>query len=154
MLLYLCVIFAVTILPAGTKAQTKAVPKRTMNVKQGPETVFKTDVAEILPTLKGAVATKENGRIGNELVFWGYRLANGNPVYLYACAQLEGVDCVRRRQAICPVNTQVLTQADQSGKISHFNCKAICPAHNGEVLPCCQETMEQNNLMVGLVKCQ
>ena len=154
MLLYLCGIFAVTYLPAATKAQTNAIPKRTMNVTRGPETVFTADVTGILPGLKGAVATRENGRVGNELVFWGYRLANGDPAYLYACAPVEGVDCVRRRQMICPVETHVISQTDQSGQISHFQCKALCGVHGIEVLACCQELMQQHSLMVGLVKCQ
>lgn len=154
MLLFLCGIFAVTHLLADTKAQTESVPKRNMNVSQGPEAVFDTDVTEVMPDLKGAVATKENGRVGNELVFWGYRLANGDSAYFYACANLEGVDCALRISAICPVQTQVITQSDRSGQLSRFTCDAICEVRPGMVLPCCKESMESSPMVVGLVKCQ
>lgn len=139
---------------SGLLAETETVPERKMNVTQGPETVFETDVAEILPHLKGATATQENGRVGNELVFWGYRLANGDPVFFYACVPLEGVDCAQRSKAICPVETQVITQSDKTGQISHFQCAAICDVSSGGGLPCCKESMEHNSLMVGLVNCQ
>jgi len=135
-------------------AEAGETPERSMNVTQGPEVVFDTDVAEILPELKGAVASKENGRIGNELVFWGYRLANGEPAYFYACANLEGVDCALRSKAICPVQTQVVTQSDRSGQMSRFKCDAICEVRPGMVLPCCKESMEDSPMIVGLVKCQ
>ena len=149
MTLFLWGLFTVNELLAET-----VVPERTMNVRQGPETVFDTDVAEILPQLKGATATQENGRIGNELVFWGYRQASGDPVYLYACAPLEGVDCLRRSKVICPVDTQVISQSDRSGQISRIQCAAVCDVRSVEVLPCCRESVEQNPLMVGVVKCQ
>ena len=152
-ILFMCGIFAVTNLHADTETQTEKVPKRTMNVTQGPEAVFDTDVTEFLPELKGAVATKENGRIGNELVFWGYRLANGEPSYFYACADLEGVDCAQRTRAICPVETQMITQRNRTGQISRFSCDAICEVRPGMVLPCCKESMEDNPMIIGLVKC-
>lgn len=136
-------------------AASEGTPEREMNVRQGPDSVFGNDVAEIMPQLKGATATNENGRIGNELVFWGYRLANNEPVYFYACANLEGVDCARRSNAICPVKTKVIAQSDRSGRISRFKCDAICSVHppNG-VSTCCRETVEDNPLVVGLVSCR
>ena len=136
-------------------AASGPTPERKMNVRQGPDSVFDKDVAEIMPRLKGATATNENGRVGNELVFWGYRLANNELVYFYACANLEGVDCTRRSNAICPVKTQVIEQSDRSGRISRFKCDAICNVHppNG-VSTCCRETVEDNPLVVGLVSCR
>ena len=71
----LSVVFAVN----NLHAESRAIPERQMNVSQGPDSVFNTDVSEIMPRLKGATATNENGRVGNELVFWGYRLADGEP---------------------------------------------------------------------------
>ena len=136
-------------------ANPEKIPERQMNVRQGPDSVFNTGVAEIMPQLKGATATNENGRVGNELVFWGYRLADGEPVYFYACANLEGVDCAQRSNTICPVKTQVIAQGNNSGQISRFKCEAICSVHPPDGLSaCCNESMEDNALLVGLVKCQ
>ena len=134
--------------------KSEVIPERKMGVRQGPDSVFDTGVDKIMPDLKGATATNENGRIGNELVFWGYRLASGEPVYFYACAPVEGVDCMKRSEAICPVQTQVITRSEQSGKLSRFRCEAICATTPGRVLPCCNETSEQNTMMIGLVKCR
>lgn len=148
---FLSVVFAAN----NLFAESKAIPERQMNVHQGPDSVFNTGVGEIIPQLKGATATNENGRVGNELVFWGYKLANGEPVYFYACANLEGVDCIQRSNAICPVKTQVIDQGNNSGEISRFICEAICSVHPPDRLSsCCKESMEDNALMVGLVKCQ
>ena len=134
-------------------AETMYIPERKMNVQQGPDAVFDEDVGEILPDLKGASATMENGRVGNELVFWGYRLADGEQGYFYACAPLEDVDCEGRVQAICPVETRVVARTERSGLISRLQCEAICGGTPGGILPCCKELMENNTLMVGLVQC-
>ena len=153
----ICGVFSASLLAqteTGNRAEPKPPPQRSMNVSQGPDTVFDTDVANIIPQLKGAVATRENGRIGNEMVFWGYRLANGDQAYMYACAPLKDVDCIMRRQMICPVETRLIAESNQSGQISHFKCSAVCNANAPTVLPCCKELMEQNTLMVGLVGCQ
>ena len=48
------------------------LPARTMGVTQGPETVFEQAPGDFIPELGGARPTGENGRVGYELVFWGY----------------------------------------------------------------------------------
>jgi hypothetical protein len=55
--------------------------------------VFSEPIDTLLPELEGATATGENGRVGPELVFWGYRLGDGRPAFLFACAPREGVNC-------------------------------------------------------------
>src|SRR5512134_2766521 len=82
--------------------------EREMNVTQGPDSVFDRPPAEILPALVGAKPTGENGRVGSELVFWGYEQADGRRVFFFACAQVGEVDCAERVQAICPVAAVVL----------------------------------------------
>lgn len=153
--LFIAVILSGVFAANNISADSGKIPERQMNVSQGPDSVFDTDAAEIMPRLKGATATNENGRVGNELVFWGYRLANGEPVYFYACANLEGVDCVQRSNAICPVKTQVIADSDRPGQISRFNCAAVCSVHPPDGLSsCCKEKMEDNTLIIGLVKCE
>ena len=138
----------------GVDADTGKVYERRMNVRQGPETVFDSDITDIIPDLKGATATNENGRVGNEMVFWGYRLADGDNVFFYACASLEGVDCALRRRSICPIETLVVAEADRNGRMSRFQCEAMCSVRPGMALPCCDESMEDNSMVVGLVKCR
>ena len=84
-----------------------------MNVRQGPDTVFDRPPADILPALAGAAATGENGRVGTELVFWGYRQPDGQRVFFFACAQRPGFDCAARVPAICPTSTTVLANGAQ-----------------------------------------
>ena len=87
-----------------------------MNVRQGPETVFEPPPAEIFPALEGATATGENGRVGSELVFWGYEQRDGRRVFLFACALAPDLDCATRVPAICPATTTVLETREASGK--------------------------------------
>jgi hypothetical protein len=58
--------------------------ERQMNVRQGPDAVFDRPVGELLPILAGSRETGENGRVGNELVFWGFELADGRQAFLFA----------------------------------------------------------------------
>jgi hypothetical protein len=136
----------------GAAAQ-EPVPQRQMNVTQGPETVFDRPPAEILPSLAGATATGENGRIGTELVFWGYRRGDGRQVFFFACARRADVDCAARVPAICPAGTQVLETGEASGTAVRRVCRNIAVASPGDTRPGCQDRVESTTLDVGLVAC-
>src|ERR1043165_9663545 len=82
----------VALCAAGAALGRKPV-KRQLGVRQGPEKVFDVPVTEIVPALAGAQPTGVNGRVGGELVFWGYALADGRKSNLFACALLADVDC-------------------------------------------------------------
>jgi len=125
-----------------------------MNVRQGPETVFDRPVEQILPELAGATATRENGRVGNELVFWSYRLADGRNAYLFACAPLEGVDCDTRAQAICPSRTQVIERVGAQGLVRHLRCSSMAVPKAGDLHPGCLDNIKGQDLVAGLVQCQ
>jgi hypothetical protein len=129
------------------------VPERRMDVTQGPDTVFERPVAEILPELEGATPTGENGRVGDELVFWGYRLADGRPTDFYACARVAGVDCTAWAEAICEDGTTVLATGGHSGRIVQRRCGEVGVAHPGETRPGCVDTVADVELAVGLVSC-
>lgn len=127
--------------------------EREMSVMQGPDTVFERPPAEILPALAGAKLTGENGRVGNELVFWGYEQSNGRRVFFFACAPLAAVDCAQRVQAVCPANTVVLETQQTTGKIVRRSCSAVAVAGPGEIRPGCDDQVTSADLLVGLVSC-
>jgi hypothetical protein len=127
--------------------------ERSMNVTQGPEAVFDRPVVEIVPTLEDATATGENGRVGNELVFWGYRLADGRPVYFFACKRSPDVDCAARIESICLTTTTVLESAETTGKTVRRTCREVGVAAPGDTRPGCSDTIEDVALAVGLVSC-
>lgn len=129
-----------------------AEPKREMNVRQGPEKVFSQPVAEIEPALQGAKPTGRNGRIGNEFVFWGYRLTNGKSAYLYACVPVTGVDCLARRALICDRELTVISEHDARGAVQRLDCKPICRPEQSAT-PCCTGTEVQLGLVTGVVSC-
>ena len=129
-------------------------PKRQMNVPQGPETVFNQPVSEIVPQLAGAKETKRNGRVGGEFVFWGYRLKDGTGAYFYACAAAIGVDCLARRDKICPAPPpKVLSENFSMGNVQRITCKRVCAADQSTAMPCCTGAEESADLEVGLVSC-
>ena len=125
-----------------------------MNVSQGPETVFDRPVEQIILDLAGATATDENGRVGNELVFWGYRLADGRAAYLFACAIMKGVDCEARTQEICLGQTNVISTTQTAGDVRHMRCKEFSFVGVGDVRPGCVDRTSDQDLAVGLVQCQ
>ena len=85
-------------------------------MKQGPETVFDRPPAEILPALAGAKATGENGRVGPELVFWGYRAGRWPARVFLRVREAARASIVRRAcRAICPATTTVLETREASG---------------------------------------
>jgi hypothetical protein len=136
--------------PALAQEET---PKRQMNVRQGPETVFEQSPAEIFPVLEGATATGENGRVGSELVFWGYEQRDGRRVFLFACAVGPDLDCGARVQAICPATTTVLDTRETSGKAVRRNCRSVAVSRPGDVRPGCEDRLESASLTVGVVSC-
>ena len=78
--------------------------------------------------LAGAKATGENGRVGPELVFWGYEQADGRRVFFFACAQRPDFDCATRVPAICPATTTVLETRETSGTLVRRNCRNVAIA--------------------------
>jgi hypothetical protein len=134
-------------------AEAPVIPERQMNVRQGPETVFDRPPADMLPALAGARATGENGRVGSELVFWGYEQGDGRRVFLFACAPRPDLDCATRVPAICPVTTTVLETLEASGTQVRRNCRNIAIAGPGDTRPGCDDRDEATNLDVGLVSC-
>jgi hypothetical protein len=136
----------------GAAAQ-EPIPERQMNVRQGPETVFERPPAEIFPALEGATATGENGRVGAELVFWGYEQRDGRRVFLFACALAPDLDCATRVPAICPTTTTVLETREASGNAVRRNCRNVVTASPGDSRPGCDDRLETASLAVGLVSC-
>lgn len=143
----MCLVLALT-------TQGSVAAEREMNVRQGPDTVFDVPVAEIFPALAEATATDRNGRVGNEFVFWGYRLTNGENVWLYACAPLEGVDCEERRHAVCDGDADILAERSDMGKAVNRRCTAIAVVGAGDRRPGCTDMAVDAELRVGLLSCQ
>jgi hypothetical protein len=148
----LATIAAVLACAHGAIAQEE-IPARQMNVRQGPETVFEQPPAEIFPALDGAMATGENGRVGAELVFWGYEQRDARRVFLFACAPGPEVDCAARVRAICPAVTTVLETRETSGKTVRRNCSSVGVASPGDVRPGCEDRLTSTALVAGLVSC-
>ena len=144
---------AVTLGCALGAAAQEQIPERQMNVRQGPETVFERPPAEIFPALEGATATGENGRVGSQLVFWGYEQRDGRRVFLFACAPAPDLDCATRLPAICPVTTTVLETREASGKTVQRSCRSVAVTSPGDPRPGCDDRLENASLTVGLVSC-
>lgn len=135
-------------------AQAAPEPDRTMGVKTGPEAVFSRPVAEILPQLQGATATNINGRVGAELVFWGYLLNNGRATNLFGCAMVEGVDCEARALNIClDGEARIQQKMTERGNMVKRECRYIGNAAPGDLHPGCTNNEIQNDLLVGLADC-
>jgi hypothetical protein len=134
-------------------ALAKNPVKRQMGVRQGPEKVFDVPITEIVPALAGAKATGVNGRVGGELVFWGYTLADGVKTNLFACALLPDVDCATRIQAVCPAGVKQQDSHEVSGKLTHRVCRPIATAQPSTARPGCDDNENPADLLVGLVEC-
>lgn len=128
--------------------------KREMNVNQGPESVFSVAVGEIFPELDVARATDRNGRVGNELVFWGYTLADGRNVELVACTVLGNVDCEARTALVCPGGLDVLSQGTAPGLVRRMHCTSIATVGAGDRRPGCSDRSTSQELVVSLVQCR
>ncbi len=127
---------------------------RAMGVKAGPERVFTRPLSQIIPELKGATATHENGRVGAEFVFWGYKLDNGKTVDLFACTDHNDVNCQARIPLVCANGAgTLLTSITELGEILERKCDIIGKAGVGDLHPGCIDTEISNNLLVGLVSC-
>ncbi|MGD8808552.1 MAG: hypothetical protein PVG24_03045 [Gammaproteobacteria bacterium] len=146
-------IFGVLILVALLAVTYVSRAQREMTVRQGPETVFDVPVEQLLPVLSGAVATDVNGRVGSEFVFWGYRLADGTQAWLYACAIIEGVDCLQRRDAVCEGPVEVIAERTESGRAVDRHCRSIAVAGIGELHPGCNDEVYEAALDIGVVAC-
>lgn len=130
------------------------LPKREMTVTSGPDLVFERPVSEILPQLENAIATGLNGRVGNEMVFWGYRLSDGRAANMFACAILDDVDCEARIQAICPLADRFELGRDiVPGNVRRLNCRAIGVVAVGDLLPNCSDNESSMDVLVGLMQC-
>jgi hypothetical protein len=127
--------------------------EREMNVRQGPDAVFDRPVGEIFSDLSGAEATGENGRVGNELVFWGYELSGSRQVFLFACAMLPGIDCDARMRSVCLRDTVLIRSTEAQGKVRRLECREVSIVGVGDVRPGCTETEAATQLAVGLVQC-
>jgi hypothetical protein len=141
------------VLCAAAQEAQEAVPERQMNVRQGPDTVFDRPPAEILPALAGATATGENGRVGSELVFWGYEQPDGRRVFFFACAPRPDLDCAKRVPAICPSAAAVLATSEANGTTVRRNCRSISVALPGDLRPGCEDRVQDAPLAVGVVSC-
>jgi hypothetical protein len=127
--------------------------ERSMGVTQKPDVVFSAPVESFLPDLAGATATDVNGRVGGELVFWGYELADGRPVFMFACAPTPTVICEERVQRICVDRTNVLRNATVGGDVTRRRCSTVSVALPGDPRPGCVQAAEVVDLAVGLVSC-
>ena len=137
----------------GAAAQEE-IPERQMNVRQGPETVFDRPPGEIFPALEGATATGENGRVGSELVFWGYEQRDGRRVFLFACApsaRLRLRDA--RARPFAPRRRPCSKHARRAATTVRRNCRNVAVAGPGDVRPGCDDRLENASLAVGLVSC-
>jgi hypothetical protein len=86
-------------------------------------------------------------------VFWGYRLADGRPVFLFACAGSETVNCDERVQLICVDRTTVLGSNTGDGNIVRRQCHSLAFARPGDTRPGCVDNETTAPLAVGLVSC-
>lgn len=126
---------------------------RSLGSMHGPDSVFDRDVAEVLPELRGARPSGPDGRVGGELVFWGYALEDGREAFLFACALVPNVDCEARSRNICTTPATVLASGTYDGTVSRRRCRAFAFGAPGEVRPGCETRAETVPLAVGLVQC-
>jgi hypothetical protein len=132
---------------------TALAQERRMDVTHKPETVFSQPVDQVAPALAGATPTNENGRVGGELVFWGYKLADGRPVFLFACAGSDTVSCDERMEMICVDRTTVLSSNTGGGSVVRRRCRSMVFVKPGDTRPGCVDNAETAPLSVGLVSC-
>jgi hypothetical protein len=111
--------------------------------------VFDVPVTEIVPALAGAKPTRVKGRVGGELVFWGYDLADGRRVNLFACALLPDVDCAARVQAVCAAGGEVLESREVAGELVRRVCRPVSSGASSTVRPGCNETRTKRTCSSG-----
>jgi hypothetical protein len=127
---------------------------REMSLREGPDSVFDVSVETLFPALEGAQATGRNGRVGNELVFWGYRLDDDRDVALVACAMLPDVDCTAREKKVCPGASELLARSTAQGLVRRRTCRAIALAAPGDVRPGCVDRNDRQELAISLLQCR
>lgn len=142
------------LLGACQSAGVRQLPERTEVAVGGPERVFTRPVAEIVPLLQDAQRAGPNGRVGSELVFWGYELAGSRPAFLVACAVLPGVDCAARASQVCQSGRPeiLFSQLDQ-GEVRYLNCQEVGIVAPGDLTPNCADTQEVQEVAVTLLSC-
>jgi hypothetical protein len=127
---------------------------RTLTNVGDPDRVFTRPVSEVVPELQQAALSSERGRVGNELVFWGYDLPAGERRWLYACAVLPNIDCEARAALVCPAGPQtVLVQREEPGAVRRMNCGPVGLAAPGELRPHCTDYTETRPVMLGVLSC-
>jgi hypothetical protein len=141
------------LLAVAVTGVAQQAPERQMNVRQGPETVFDRPPADIVPLLAGAKVTGENGRVGSELVFWGFAQPDGRNVFMFACAPSLEVNCAERVALICPAGGTVLDERQNDGNIVKRDCRNVGVAAPGELRPGCEDREANEDLVVGVVSC-
>jgi hypothetical protein len=123
-------------------------------VSQGPESVFTQPVSSLFPELSGAARTQDSGKVGDELVYWGYKLADGSSVMLYACAIKDGIDCNERVNGICGTQATSGQSLRTTGRVTHYECKKSCqPELENSARTCCTRTIAPGPVQAGLVSC-
>ena len=147
-------LLALSLVACGTFVVPEKVPPRTMGVNLGPDSVFAQPVAEIVPELQGAEPTGINGRLGPEMVFWGFNLSDGTRAELFACAVHDDINCEARVRAICPARGEELTRTVLPGLVTHLNCRPVGLAAPGDLRPNCDEYERTDDLLVGLMQCR
>ena len=148
-----CVSLIGTTLLCAWAVDAARADEREMNVRQGPDTIFDRPVTEIMAELSDAEATGENGRVGNELVFWGYELADGRQAFFFACAMIPSIDCDERRRSVCLGDATLIRSAQARGKVRHVVCRPVTVVGVGDLRPGCTSTDSASDLAVGLVQC-
>jgi len=133
---------------------SERVPRREISNIAGPERVFEQPVGEMFQQLQGAESTGVNGRVGDEMVFWGYRLQDNSDVNLFACAPVNDVDCEARIAAVCPRGGEEIARLTEPGLVRQMNCAAVGVANVGELYPNCTDRETTNALIVGLNTCR
>jgi hypothetical protein len=146
------VVLTVLSLIGSTAASEEA--EREMNLREGPDSVFAVPVEALFPLLEGAEATGRNGRVGGELVFWGYRLSDGRDVALVACAMRSNVDCAAREAKVCPVTGALLARSTAEGLVNRRTCRSISFAAPGDIRPGCIDRDDHEELAVSLLQCR
>jgi hypothetical protein len=134
--------------------QPPDLPRRIESAVGGPERVFERPVTEIVPLLQNARASAPNGRVGSELVFWGYELEGGRPAVLVACAILPDVDCNARLSQVCPSGaSETLFTHEEGGEVRHLDCQSIGIAAPGDLTPTCEDDSDVQPVAVTLLSC-
>jgi hypothetical protein len=141
-------------LTACQSASVRPVPARTEVGIGGPERVFSRPVAEVVPLLEDARRAGPSGRVGSELVFWGYELAGNRPAFLVACAVLPGVDCTARAAQVCQSGRpEILFSQQDQGEVRYLNCQEVGIVAPGDLTPNCADTQEVQEVAVTLLSC-